>query len=1480
MKKLAIVVLIVMIGSLVSPFATFASASKEYTIRVYNDGFDNGGKVTVVLYDNNWNLITSKYAYVSSSQDYTDVTFYLDDGDYNFEVYYTPNDGQTEYWGAKSFNVCSWIWCGSSTEFHRNWPYEDHSEWTYFDSNHDSISTSVTITVPGDAAADSFSVYYKIEAKNINTGKIVTDQSPSYDISKGTTRDITDPYTKLGEAGTYQLTYYIYAKASWGNKYVLVDQVNAGTVVVPEVIGAEVVSHYFNKGDLAYGDSGTATVQIKNTGNVRTTFSIALKYYKDGTSTKYTIDTKSVTLDPGQTSSDISFTYTWDELYNHGGAGTYKMYFEVTKYGSSAVLATGPEASITVEAPKVSASVVYFEITDSILTPTSPYNTGIAAVRVKNTGDVEETFHVALVASSESSGGLYKIDSTDIQLEPGETSYTLNLKYTYDELKAISGPGNYELYAIVYKDSISSPLDTSNKETVTVEEPRLQFEITEFALDKSVYYVGDNITATVTIKNTGNIKGTISVIRVDLYITRSQTTELAPPKREITLDPGQEITLTFHNSIEAMNLVSGTYTAEAHVIWSYKDNTKEYTKTISGIEVRTTPEFELAPPFSVGASWNNNSAVGVVNPNEVRIYFNASSGFWHGYSKHGVLLEGMGEGISITSFYKSFTSRYTGDYYLKVSYDYAIGYTLGVFDTQIATAAGQVFSGFNILIVEKDSGNVVFRETKYLFNYANPEYIDNPNAPIYSSVEWGTEVAHEWMDHWMENVLKKRVLTGALKLSDKAAESVINNAEIYSSVAVAAWDLADAFKSTVSGTDMKFNAVYIPEKPVHLEAGKKYVLLFIPFEVDRAFSISTLGGASAMSYSELAIKLNQIDFTPSSLEDTVPPQLNITSYPADGVLSHTKFMIAWNSKDDLTPSSGIEYSWKLKGYDSTWSSWSHDTSVEYSLPPGHYLFQIRAKDASGNIAYKSIPITVYPKYNVTITTIRDESGDAIMPRAGENIYVTVHNYGPDAGSIRVIIAVTKGLTMHPPYEQIVYLNPRESKTLTFYVSPNDNATLKESVLFAVYNNETGKLLDVKTYDLVVQPKKENVPPKIVIISPSNGSSFKKGDPIYLKFNVSDDSNLSKIEITLDGNPIYENNNPSNPYVGNLYLSTSTWSVGSHTIKVTAYDNQEASSSNQITIYVYQTNISAPTIKVISPLNRSKIIRGEKILLKFNVSSSTKLSKIEIWLDKPGETLIDSISSININEYSYQQLINTTTWKRGWHKLIIIVTDSSGQETSISLHINIEPCLADYTNISNSFDTVYILFKNYQSMDYAVSVPYLTQTMYGIAPKFRFAGEFISQLNSLTDKDIILAIGGPLVNAVTKHYENNAYVHMDLNNLPYNITIVTPHKNITWRVPQKWWNVSEGYFIIQMLNDPNTSALVITIYGTDMDSTAAGAYYFSHYIYPDLDKYIGIGYLVGLWEDTQPGADYELPGRNQGDTSGFSSGDTITIVDRG
>jgi hypothetical protein len=104
--------------------------------------------------------------------------------------------------------------------------------------------------------------------------------------------------------------------------------------------------------------------------------------------------------------------------------------------------------------------------------------------------------------------------------------------------------------------------------------------------------------------------------------------------------------------------------------------------------------------------------------------------------------------------------------------------------------------------------------------------------------------------------------------------------------------------------------------------------------------------------------------TVSDLPDTTPPNLSLDEFPA-GPTSRREISFRWLGIDDTYVPSAmnpnyVTYSYKLEGRDADWSPWTAATHLSLiSLASGDYVFQVRARDAAGNIsATESRPLSV------------------------------------------------------------------------------------------------------------------------------------------------------------------------------------------------------------------------------------------------------------------------------------------------------------------------------------------------------------------------------------------------------------------------------------------------------------------------------------------------------------------------------------------
>ena len=122
-------------------------------------------------------------------------------------------------------------------------------------------------------------------------------------------------------------------------------------------------------------------------------------------------------------------------------------------------------------------------------------------------------------------------------------------------------------------------------------------------------------------------------------------------------------------------------------------------------------------------------------------------------------------------------------------------------------------------------------------------------------------------------------------------------------------------------------------------------------------SYSDLPNASYTFYVKAKDQAGNVDSSPASrsftvdvsVPDTEAPDTSITSGPS-GTIDYNDVSFTYTGSDDVTSTSNLVYSYKLDGYDSSWSSYTSLTSTSYNdLPNASYTFYVKAKDQAGNL---------------------------------------------------------------------------------------------------------------------------------------------------------------------------------------------------------------------------------------------------------------------------------------------------------------------------------------------------------------------------------------------------------------------------------------------------------------------------------------------------------------------------------------------------
>lgn len=105
------------------------------------------------------------------------------------------------------------------------------------------------------------------------------------------------------------------------------------------------------------------------------------------------------------------------------------------------------------------------------------------------------------------------------------------------------------------------------------------------------------------------------------------------------------------------------------------------------------------------------------------------------------------------------------------------------------------------------------------------------------------------------------------------------------------------------------------------------------------------------------------------------------------------------------------------------------------------------------------------------------------------------------------------------------------------------------------------------------PQSDNTTPNCMITSPEDGSVITQGESISIGVLTSDaDGSITEVRFAVDGN--VKATISSSPYI--YTWITAGESVGSHTLKATSIDNEEGSTSDEITVQIVGSGNSPPT----------------------------------------------------------------------------------------------------------------------------------------------------------------------------------------------------------------------------------------------------------------------------------------------------------------
>ena len=189
---------------------------------------------------------------------------------------------------------------------------------------------------------------------------------------------------------------------------------------------------------------------------------------------------------------------------------------------------------------------------------------------------------------------------------------------------------------------------------------------------------------------------------------------------------------------------------------------------------------------------------------------------------------------------------------------------------------------------------------------------------------------------------------------------------------------------------------------------------------------------------------------------------------------------------------------------------------------------------------------------------------------------------------------------------------------------------------------------------------DKTPPTVSISNPVDGSSVT--GTITVTAAASDNAGISKVELLVD-NAVYSTTT-STPT--SFTLNTANYTNGSHTLTARATDTSgNIGSSSNISIN-FSNDKTLPSVSISSPANGSTV--SGTTTVNVNASDNVGISKIEFLVD--GTLLANSSSS------PATFTLDSVKFSNGTHTLTARATDTSGNQASASVTINVQNVATD------------------------------------------------------------------------------------------------------------------------------------------------------------------------------------------------------------
>lgn len=244
-----------------------------------------------------------------------------------------------------------------------------------------------------------------------------------------------------------------------------------------------------------------------------------------------------------------------------------------------------------------------------------------------------------------------------------------------------------------------------------------------------------------------------------------------------------------------------------------------------------------------------------------------------------------------------------------------------------------------------------------------------------------------------------------------------------------------------------------------------------------------------------------------------------------------------------------------------------------ALSQGNHTITLVATDSAGNTGSDSVAVTVTTSQNQAPTAIIDAPNQGDIFTEGETIQMVGHASDPEDGELlgnALIWSSSSGALGNGPQVSLL------------------NASIGEHQIVLTAIDSQG-LSGLATVGITVLPLGSNRPPVVSITSPTALSVYEQGESIDFAGSAADfeDGPLSGEDL------VWSSDIDGELHSGDSFSST-TLSLGSHGITLTASDSQGLTGQQQVAIVVNPQGSSTPVVAISQPLDGAIFSAGDTL----------------------------------------------------------------------------------------------------------------------------------------------------------------------------------------------------------------------------------------------------------------------------------------------